>query len=108
MAERLSQGETLTEYACPACSAPLFRMKNGEIWCAKCEKKVIIVRNEKDKTQLANATTFNNIETTLLTKIEDIQNRLQKTENADELQKLSMTLSQLLDSLEKIRRTKKT
>jgi uncharacterized Zn finger protein (UPF0148 family) len=107
MAERLRQGETLTEYACPVCSAPLFRTKNRDLWCAKCEKKVIIIR-EEDAPKLAQATAFGNIEMTLLTKIEEIRCRLQGTEDSDELQKLSTTLSQLLDSLEKIRRTKKT
>lgn len=107
MAERLRRGETLTEYACQVCSAPLFRTQNGELWCAKCEKKVIIIR-EEDASKLAQATAFDSIETTLLAKIEEIRCRLQRTENSDELQKLSTTLSQLLDSLERIRRTKKT
>jgi UPF0148 protein len=108
MADMLRQGQTLTGLACPACSTPLFRLKNGDLWCAKCEKKVVVVREGEDTSKLANAMTLDKIETTLLAKIENIRNKMQKTEDADELQKLSTTLSELLGSLEKIRRTKKT
>lgn len=107
MADMLRQGETLTGLACPVCSTPLFRLKNEDLWCAKCEKKVVVVREGEDTSKLTNAMTLDKIETTLLAKIEEIQNKMQKTEDADELQKLSTTLSELLGSLEKIRRTKK-
>ncbi len=43
MADLLRSGATLTSLACPVCSSPLFRLKNGELWCAQCEKKVVVV-----------------------------------------------------------------
>ncbi|MCW8801964.1 MAG: hypothetical protein OQK81_01255, partial [Candidatus Bathyarchaeota archaeon] len=44
MADLLRQGATLTQFSCPACSSPLFKLKNKDIWCVKCQKKVIIVK----------------------------------------------------------------
>ncbi|MEM2098990.1 MAG: Sjogren's syndrome/scleroderma autoantigen 1 family protein [Candidatus Bathyarchaeia archaeon] len=107
MADLLRQGATLTELACPACASPLFRLKNGVLWCVRCEKKVVVVK-EGDEVQETADTAMSKLEATLLTKIQDLQSKIQQTDNVDELQKLSTALSELLDSLDKIRKMKKT
>ncbi|MGB9959376.1 MAG: Sjogren's syndrome/scleroderma autoantigen 1 family protein [Candidatus Bathyarchaeales archaeon] len=107
MADLLRQGLTLTELACPACASPLFRLKSGELWCAKCEKKVIVVKDDAEAAKIASVAALENLENTLLAKIQEVQNRMQQETNVDELQKLGATLSGLLESLEKIRKTKK-
>jgi uncharacterized Zn finger protein (UPF0148 family) len=107
MADLLRQGTTLTELSCPACASPLFRLKDGTLWCAKCEKKVIIV---KEGEEVANAvsTAMDKLEATLLTKVQDVQVKIQQTDNVDELQKLSITLSELLNNLEKLKKMKQS
>ena len=109
MADLLRQGATLTDLSCPACASPLFRLKDGTLWCAKDEKKVVIVKEgEKNRLNHTSANTaYDKLEATLLTKIQDLENKIEKTDDADELQKLSSALSQLLDSLEKIQKMKK-
>ncbi len=107
MADLLRQGLTLTELACPACASPLFRLKSGELWCAKCEKKVIVVKDDAEAAKIASVAALENLENTLLAKIQEVQNRMQQETDVDELQKLGATLSGLLESLEKIRKTKK-
>ncbi|MCK4434921.1 hypothetical protein KAU92_05470, partial [Candidatus Bathyarchaeota archaeon] len=44
MANLLREGATLTKLACPSCASPLFKLRNGDVWCARCEKKVIILK----------------------------------------------------------------
>ncbi|MCS7115710.1 MAG: Sjogren's syndrome/scleroderma autoantigen 1 family protein [Nitrososphaerota archaeon] len=107
MADLLRQGQTLTELACPVCASPIFRLKSGDLWCAKCEKKVIVVKEEKELARIKSAMALENLEATLLEKIQEIQNKIQQENNVSELQKLSTTLSELLESLEKIRRAKR-
>lgn len=107
MADLLRQGLTLTELACPACASPLFRLKSGELRCAKCEKKVIVVKDEGEIAKITSAVALENLENTLITKIQEVQSKMQKETNVDELQKLGATLSGLLESLEKIRKTKR-
>lgn len=108
MADLLRRGATLTDLACPACASPLFRLKSGELWCEACEKKVIVVAEGEDVAKVTEAMTLKTLETTLLSKIQEIQDRIRRETNVDELQKLSAALSELLESLERIRRTKRS
>jgi UPF0148 protein len=107
MADLLRQGSTLTDLACPACSSPLFKLKSGDVWCAKCEKKVIVVKEGEEPLKITSPIVLDTLEATLLEKAQGIQNKIQHTENVEELQKLSSTLSELLENLEKIRKIKR-
>ncbi len=111
MADLLRQGATLTDLSCPVCSSPLFRFKDGTLWCEQDQKKVVIVKEgEQAPVQTApqTNTAYDKLENTLLTKIQGIEDKIAKTEDVEEIQKLSMALSELLGSLEKIRRIKTT
>ncbi len=107
MAELLRQGATLTDLSCPACGSPLFRLKDGNLWCVKDEKKVIVVKEGEEPPKPVANKGLESLEVTLLAKVKDIQAKIRKTENVEELQKLTTTLSELLDSLEKVKRMKK-
>ena len=108
MADLLRQGATLTDLSCPACGSPLFRLKDGSLWCGKDEKKVIIVKEGEEPPKTTSNKAMTTLEATLLAKVQDIQSKIECTENVDEIGKLSTALSELLDSLEKVRRMKKT
>lgn len=111
MADLLSQGATLTDLACPSCGSPLFRLKDGSLWCEKDEKKVIIVREGEEvpkSSRMQSPSTLNTLENTLMMKIEDIQRRIERTEDVHELQTLTSALSDLLDNLEKVRKIEKS
>jgi UPF0148 protein len=109
MADLLRQGATLTDMACPNCSSPLFRLKDGTLWCGKDERKVILVKEgeEEPKQQVANVA-MDTLEATLMKKAADLQEKIQRTDSVDELNKLTAALSQMLDSLEKVKRMKKS
>ena len=106
MADLLRQGSTLTNLACPACSSPLFKLKSGDLWCAKCEKKVIIVKEGEEPTKITSPIILDTLEATLLAKLQEIQNKMQHETNIEEIQKLGRALSELLESLEKIKKLK--
>ena len=108
MAGLLCQGATLTDLSCPVCSSPLLRLKDGTLWCEKDEKKVIIVKEGEEPHKPTTGAGLETLEATLLAKVQDIQGKIQRTENMDELQKLTTALSELLDALDKVRRMKKT
>ncbi len=108
MADLLRQGSTLTNLSCPVCASPLFRLKDGTLWCGKDEKKVILVKEGEEAAKAASNAAMETLEATLLAKVQDLQGKIQSTENVEELQKLAAALSQLLESLEKIKRMKKS
>ncbi len=108
MADLLRQGATLTDLSCPVCASPLFRLKNGILWCAKDEKKVIVVKEGEETEKTTSNIAMDKLEATLLSKLQDLQEKIQKTDNVEELQKLSTALSELLSSLEKIKKMKKS
>ncbi|MEM1563102.1 MAG: Sjogren's syndrome/scleroderma autoantigen 1 family protein [Candidatus Bathyarchaeia archaeon] len=107
MADLLRQGQTLTELACPVCASPLFRLKSGELWCARCEKKVIVVKEETELVKVTSALSLETLEATLLAKIQEIQEKMQRETDVEELQKLGSALSGLLENLEKVRKAKR-
>lgn len=107
-ASLLLQGAALTDLSCPNCSSPLFRLKDGTLWCAQDEKKVVVVKEgeEAPKQPAGPTTAYDKLEATLMKKIEDIQGKIEKTEDIDELQKLTLALGELLNSVEKIKKIK--
>lgn len=105
MANLLRQGATLTDISCPACASPLFRLEDQTLWCEKDQKKVVVIKNEKGEKETCNQK-YNKIERTLLSKVEKLQIRIEETENVDEIQKLSSALSEVLNTLEKVKKMK--
>ena len=107
MANLLKQGAALTEYSCPVCASPLFKLKTGDLWCAKCQKHVVIVKEGETTAEATRALTLNSVESTVLMKIQEIEKRLKEETDATQLEKLTATLTSLLENLEKIRKIKR-
>lgn len=107
MADLLRQGATLTEHSCPACSSPLFKLRSGDLWCVRCQKRVIIVKEGEPEPETPKAPAFSSLESTILAKIEAIEKQLAEETDAEKLNSLGATLSTLLENLEKIRKLKK-
>jgi UPF0148 protein len=107
MANLLRQGATLTQFSCPACSSPIFKLKSKELWCVKCQKRVVIVK-EGTPTEATSPAFLGTLESTVLGKIQEIEKKIKNETDPHELQKLSGLLSTLLENLEKIRKMKRT
>jgi len=107
MANLLKQGATLTELSCPACASPLFKLRTGELWCAKCQKRVIIVKEGETATEATRPILLSTLESTVLTKIQDLEKKLKEETDPAQLEKLTTTLASLLENLEKIRKMKR-
>ena len=104
MAALLRSGAALTSMICPACSSPLFRLRDGEIWCGQCEKKVVIVSDGKRTEETTVSTKLDEVQQSVLAKIFLISKKMESETNIEDIGKLSSILSVLLDNLEKIRK----
>ncbi len=107
MADLLKQGATLTEYTCPACSSPIFKLRRGELWCASCKKRVIIVKEGEPEPEAQETPVLSRLEITIMNKIQQIQTQLAEEADPEKMTALGVTLSTLLENLEKIRNIKK-
>ncbi|MCD6459008.1 MAG: hypothetical protein B6U95_00740 [Thermofilum sp. ex4484_82] len=107
MAELLKSGATMLDKTCPVCNTPLFRLKNDDVVCPKCNSRVYIVSSEEEESRVFSSLAISNLEKTIATKINDLDNRLQRTSDLDELKLLTMILLGLLDALDKIRKLTK-
>jgi UPF0148 protein len=108
MADLLRQGATLTDLACPNCFSPLFRLQDGTLWCGKDEKRVVVVKEGEEPPKAAVSPAMDRLEATLMTKVQDLQGKIEKTDSVEELGKLSSALNELLSSLEKVKKMKKS
>jgi UPF0148 protein len=108
MADLLRQGATLTEHSCPACYSPLFKLRSGDLWCASCQKRVVIVREGEPEPEADKTPAFSSLESTILGKIQAIEKQLAEETDAEKLNSLGVTLSTLLENLERIRKMKKS
>ena len=107
MADLLRQGATLTEHACPACFSPIFKLKSGDLWCVSCQKRIVIVREGEQDPTVSKTPLFSNLESTILAKIEELEKEMVTETNAEKLNKLGLTLSTLLENLDKIKKMRK-
>ena len=107
MVDLLRQGATLTELPCPACSSPIFKLRDGDLWCAQCQKRVIVVKGGEPTPEVTSPMLLGSLESTLLTKIQEVNRRIREEADLQQLQQLGAILSSLLENLEKVRKMKR-
>ena len=114
MAKQLLQGATMTGDSCPNCNTPLFRNKQGTLFCPKCERPVIIVDSLEEVPQehsgdtahkplpstnqtgsLTEQTVFTQLQKVLLSKIQIFTNTMASTSDPTKLRELLSVLEEL-------------
>jgi uncharacterized Zn finger protein (UPF0148 family) len=80
-------------------------MPSGKLWCAQCKKRVIVVKEGTSPVEETSTAALTRLESTLLTKIEEIEGRIREEEDPERLERLGNLMSTLLETLEKVRRT---
>lgn len=106
MADLLRQGAILTELSCPACSSPLFKMTSGNLWCANCQKRVIVMKEGESPLEVPSPAALTSVEATILLKIQEVETKIREETDPERLNRLGTTLSTLLGNLETIRKIK--
>ncbi|MEM0479307.1 MAG: Sjogren's syndrome/scleroderma autoantigen 1 family protein, partial [Pyrobaculum sp.] len=51
IAQLVRAGAVLTSYTCPACGTVLVKLKTGELYCANCERTVVLVKSDEHAQQ---------------------------------------------------------
>ena len=106
MAEWLRKGATMLPEHCPACNSPLFKL-HDEVWCAKCNKRVVIIKKEEEAPKLAGPMLLASAEEALLTKVQEITTKIKTEKDPERLQQLGNLLSTWLEALDKLKEIQK-
>ena len=106
MSELLKSGATMLSKTCPECGSPLFKV-GKDIICAKCNKKVVIVKATEKEEQITEEVVLSNVEQTVLSKIKEVNDAINTENDKEKLILNSQTLSIWLDILDKIRKLRR-
>jgi len=106
MAALLRDGNTLLSDACPECNSPLFKLKTGDIFCASCEKKVVIIKDDKQIDVILQNNILDDSRKVINMKIKNLQQKIDLENNIDELYKLTRLFIAYLETLEKLKNLK--
>ncbi len=106
MAELLRSGARMLDKSCPECGSPLFQLQSGEIWCANCQRRVVIVK-EGEEAQVEAGLRMESVERALVEKIASMSAVLEKEEDPGKLKEAAEALDALMASLERLRRLRK-
>ncbi len=120
MASLLRKGATMLDKYCPQCNGILFRLRNNSIFCPKCQKEVVIVKenskilentrrseNKAIKTPRENGAKHPSsleLEDIFLSKLKELSNKLLETEDQNLLKKILNNIDKLVSLIEKIRK----
>jgi len=105
MAELLKNGARMLDKACPQCGSPLFRLKTGEIRCARCDQRVVIVGENEPDTHVVRPLLWEQLQGTILSKLDYVNRRIMEEDDPEEIRRLVSTTAALLDVYDKLRKT---
>ena len=107
MAELLRSGATMLSYSCPECASPLFRLKTGEVWCARCERRVVIVP-EGEEAKVEAGAQLDTLERAIVDKLASMSGGLARESDPESIKAMVEVMEALLASLERLRKIRKT
>lgn len=107
MATLLKEGNTMLDIMCPQCGSPLFKLKNGDIYCGNCQKKVVVLKDEAELESYNKSTLLSDIDDVLYTKILNITELLKHETDLDQQSRLIQLLYNYILTIEKLKEVKK-
>ncbi len=104
MAQLIRAGAVLTSHMCPACMTPLLRLRSGELYCARCEKPVIIVKSDEEELEVMMRYKLFDVRNTVFNKILELNDVLRKVGESeiDRVQEVSRSLLMLVELFERV------
>ncbi len=106
MADLLREGATMLSRSCPECATPLFRLKSGDIVCANCQRRVVIVPEGEEATAEAGVR-LESVEKVIVEKLVTLGEAMSQESDPEALRSLSELMDSLLGNLERLRASRK-
>ena len=104
MGQLLRKGAALLNTACPKCNTPLLRLKEGSMYCAKCDKEVIeqTAVTPSGEMQHSSAETLNLLASKVLVSIESLIQSIPEKPHIEEIRAFAKTARDLVEILKRI------
>jgi UPF0148 protein len=106
MAELLRSGAVMLSRSCPECGTPLFKLKSGDIVCASCQRRVVIVPEGEEATAEAGVR-LESVEKVLVDKLVKLGEAMSQESDPEALKSLSELMDSFLGNLERLRASRK-
>jgi len=106
MADLLRKGATMLSRSCPECGTPLFQLKSGDIVCANCQRRVVIVPEGEEATAEAGVR-LESVEKVIVEKLVTLGEAMSQESDPEALRSLSELMDSLLGNLERLRASRK-
>jgi UPF0148 protein len=106
MADLLRNGATMLSRSCPECDTPLFQLKSGDIVCANCKRRVVIVPEGEEATAEAGMR-LESVEKVIVKKLVTLGETMSQESDPEALSSLSELMDSLLGNLERLRASRK-
>ena len=106
MADLLRSGATMLSRSCPECGTPLFQLKSGDIVCANCQRRVVIVPEGEEATAEAGIR-LESVEKVIVEKLVTLGEAMSQEGDPEALILLSELMDSLLGNLERLRASRK-
>jgi UPF0148 protein len=103
IAQLVRAGATLTSYTCPVCGTVLVRLKTGELYCANCERTVVLVKSDEEAQQALEVIQLREVRKIVFDKILKLGKELEKLSASEMIDHLR-SISLLLDIYERLSR----
>ena len=104
MGQLLRKGAALLNTACPKCNTPLLRLKEGSMYCAKCDKEVIeqTAVTPSGEMQGSSVETLNLLASKVLVSIESLIHSIPEKPHIEEIRAFAKTARDLVEILKRI------
>ncbi|MHA1311625.1 MAG: Sjogren's syndrome/scleroderma autoantigen 1 family protein [Candidatus Helarchaeota archaeon] len=107
MAELLKDGNTMLDLICPKCGSPLFRLKNQDIYCGNCQRKVVLLKDDQELDTYNKMSLLSETNDILYSKVMTVTNLIKSETDLDEQSRLIKLLYNYLLTIEKLNSIKK-
>ncbi len=104
MGQLLRKGAALLNTACPKCNTPLLRLKDGSMYCTKCDKEVVeqTAVASSGEIQFSSAETLNQLASKVLVSIELLIHSFPEKPHTEEIRAFAKTARDLVEILKRI------
>ena len=103
IAQLVRAGATLTSYTCPVCGTVLVKLRSGELYCANCDRPVIVARSESEVQETLEVYQLRDARRAVFNRIIEVSRLIEKAP-LDELDHYGRVLITLLEAYERLSR----